>query len=404
MHIVNATSNSFGNGIFDGWSIVIGHEYSEAVTDPDNFFAIQDGWNDAQTSENGTSARGSRRRTSRSPATSSRSSRCGATRPSTRPAGRLRRLALTQKGDDDAHAHSQGSRAAARGRGRRSWRASRPRAGATVRHDHDAEVRARASRCGTPVHRRRGHGRFAPRAADDDALLPPARRLRHRERQPASQRRRPAPTAATAAGSILDRRRLGGDVDQGAFVDYPASDGMPLALDASTQPSPARSTCELRDAPVGAAPRSTSALEALVGGQRRLGRLRLRDACSTRRRRDYPVAVHDPAERARSTGATCRGSTCASTSTARTRTAASSATRGKSFTDVPACAASFDQSVAGLGRRPVVRERRSRRASRARRGASRSRRRRSGRTRSTRGRRRASTPSATATTTFTVTK
>jgi hypothetical protein len=51
-HNVNATSNAFGNGIFDGWSIVVGHEYSEAVTDPDNFFAVQDGWNDDQTSEN----------------------------------------------------------------------------------------------------------------------------------------------------------------------------------------------------------------------------------------------------------------------------------------------------------------------------------------------------------------
>jgi hypothetical protein len=52
MHNVNATSNAFGNGIFDGYSIVVGHEYSEAVTDPDNFFSIQDGWNDAQGSEN----------------------------------------------------------------------------------------------------------------------------------------------------------------------------------------------------------------------------------------------------------------------------------------------------------------------------------------------------------------
>jgi hypothetical protein len=52
-HNVNATSNSFGNGVFDSWSIVIGHEYEEAVTDPDNFFSVQDGWNDAQTSENG---------------------------------------------------------------------------------------------------------------------------------------------------------------------------------------------------------------------------------------------------------------------------------------------------------------------------------------------------------------
>jgi len=53
MHNVNATSNAFGNGIFDGYSIVTGHEYSEAVTDPDNFLSVQDGWNDAQGSENG---------------------------------------------------------------------------------------------------------------------------------------------------------------------------------------------------------------------------------------------------------------------------------------------------------------------------------------------------------------
>jgi hypothetical protein len=36
----------------DSLSIVVGHEYSEAVTDPDNFASIQDGWNDAQGSEN----------------------------------------------------------------------------------------------------------------------------------------------------------------------------------------------------------------------------------------------------------------------------------------------------------------------------------------------------------------
>jgi hypothetical protein len=52
MNSVNPTSNSFGNGVFDGYSIVVGHEYSEAVTDPDNFTSIQDGWNDDQTSEN----------------------------------------------------------------------------------------------------------------------------------------------------------------------------------------------------------------------------------------------------------------------------------------------------------------------------------------------------------------
>jgi hypothetical protein len=52
MHNVNAKSDAFGNGIFDGYSIVTGHEYSEAVTDPDNVTSVQDGWNDDQTSEN----------------------------------------------------------------------------------------------------------------------------------------------------------------------------------------------------------------------------------------------------------------------------------------------------------------------------------------------------------------
>jgi hypothetical protein len=52
-HNVNTTSDAFGNGIFDGWSIVTGHEYAEAVTDPDNYFSNQDGWNDASGSENG---------------------------------------------------------------------------------------------------------------------------------------------------------------------------------------------------------------------------------------------------------------------------------------------------------------------------------------------------------------
>ena len=41
MHSVNARSDAFGNGIFDGWSIVTGHEYSEAVTDPDNFLTVR---------------------------------------------------------------------------------------------------------------------------------------------------------------------------------------------------------------------------------------------------------------------------------------------------------------------------------------------------------------------------
>ena len=52
MNFVNKTNTVAGNGVFDGFSMVVGHEYAEAVTDPDSL-PIQDGWNDAQTSENG---------------------------------------------------------------------------------------------------------------------------------------------------------------------------------------------------------------------------------------------------------------------------------------------------------------------------------------------------------------
>jgi hypothetical protein len=53
MNSVNVSSDSFGHGVFDGYSIVVGHEYAEAVTDPDNFASDQDGWNDVQGSETG---------------------------------------------------------------------------------------------------------------------------------------------------------------------------------------------------------------------------------------------------------------------------------------------------------------------------------------------------------------
>jgi serine protease len=49
---VNAKADAFGHGFFDSYSIVSGHEFAEAETDPDAF-PTQDGWNDYQTSENG---------------------------------------------------------------------------------------------------------------------------------------------------------------------------------------------------------------------------------------------------------------------------------------------------------------------------------------------------------------
>jgi hypothetical protein len=49
---VNKKADAFGHGFFDPYSIVAGHEFAEAETDPDAF-PFQDGWNDYQTSENG---------------------------------------------------------------------------------------------------------------------------------------------------------------------------------------------------------------------------------------------------------------------------------------------------------------------------------------------------------------
>ena len=49
---VNATNDAFGHGYLDSYSLAGGHEYGEAVTDPDTW-PTQDGWNDYQTSENG---------------------------------------------------------------------------------------------------------------------------------------------------------------------------------------------------------------------------------------------------------------------------------------------------------------------------------------------------------------
>lgn len=49
---VNKNNDAFGHGYLDSYSLAGGHEYAEAVTDPDTF-PTQDGWNDYQTSENG---------------------------------------------------------------------------------------------------------------------------------------------------------------------------------------------------------------------------------------------------------------------------------------------------------------------------------------------------------------
>jgi hypothetical protein len=48
MNFVNSTNNSYGNGYFDGFSVVAGHEYSEAETDP----FPNSGWLDRNGAEN----------------------------------------------------------------------------------------------------------------------------------------------------------------------------------------------------------------------------------------------------------------------------------------------------------------------------------------------------------------
>ena len=48
MNFVNGLSNGFGNGYFDGFSIVAGHEYAETITDP----YPNSGWLDSRGAEN----------------------------------------------------------------------------------------------------------------------------------------------------------------------------------------------------------------------------------------------------------------------------------------------------------------------------------------------------------------
>jgi hypothetical protein len=51
-NFVNSTNNNFGNGYFDGFSVVGGHEYAEALTDPITASGSY-AWYDSRGSENG---------------------------------------------------------------------------------------------------------------------------------------------------------------------------------------------------------------------------------------------------------------------------------------------------------------------------------------------------------------
>ncbi len=52
-NFVNSTNNSFGNGYFDGFSVVGGHEYAEAETDPNTSSSSAEAWLDSGGSETG---------------------------------------------------------------------------------------------------------------------------------------------------------------------------------------------------------------------------------------------------------------------------------------------------------------------------------------------------------------
>jgi hypothetical protein len=90
-HFVNGSNNSFGNGFFDGLSIVAGHEYAEATTDafPSNTIA----WLDSSGAETGDKCAWNRGPGPQSASTdvtlgshSFASSRCGPTWPTAAPA------------------------------------------------------------------------------------------------------------------------------------------------------------------------------------------------------------------------------------------------------------------------------------------------------------------------------
>ena len=102
MHNVNATSDAFGNGIFDGWSIAPVTSTPKPSPTPTTSRRFRTAGTTTRRRKTATSAPGSTRRTSRSARTSSRCSRSGATRRSTRPAtaasSQARRATLGRRG------------------------------------------------------------------------------------------------------------------------------------------------------------------------------------------------------------------------------------------------------------------------------------------------------------------
>lgn len=154
--------------------------------------------------------------------------------------------------------------------------------------------------------------------------------------------------AGDGCGLVLTIVGVGGTVDQGAFVDYPSTDGMPLTLDGS---QPVTGTIDLQSfgitdplaAGVGMVTVSVS-LEALDQGNGVTVGSDSENVLVTPNQTEYPVAFTIPAntslDRADLSGLDLRvhvqGPYAFSGFIGNS---------GKSFTDVPSWSASFDQSV-----------------------------------------------------------
>ncbi len=157
--------------------------------------------------------------------------------------------------------------------------------------------------------------------------------------------------AGDGCGIVVDSVvGLGGDADQSAFIDFPSSDGMPLALDASRNVTGA---IDITGTSVGLVEVDVS-VEALVNGEGvTLGSdsesllvdptvsdnpvaFTIRPAATLAgadlQGLDLRVHIHGPAVDSGFVGLS-----------------------GKSWTDVPSYTASVNRSVETLGRRPVVR-------------------------------------------------
>ena len=307
MHNVNATSNSFGNGIFDSWSIVVGHEYAEAVTDPDNFFGVAGRLERRPGSENADKCAW----------IETQNIALAGHQFAVQPmwsneafdAGRqpLRRLPLDgsrRRQIDVEHWKATAAVAAAvilvlaTAAGAASCVAQDD-----VRHDHDASDRAEHVTAEEPVHRGRGH------AFRSVTTGPTTTRFYLRrdgcgtcERQPASQHRPSGPMAATAAASLLNAV-VGAGRRRRSRRRSSTSRRATGCRSRSTPPARSPAVIALDGAAGRRSPQVDVSLEALVNGERRRAWFRQRaSACSIPTGRRHAGPVLDPRRTRRSRG------------------------------------------------------------------------------------------------------